>query len=190
MLRGIKRIINTAEVAEMQSDPSSDLQDTSTSDTTHSGESDAEFVVAASSYSVDSSTEAEVYSEDSESRGDGYQPPWASHHKKWTEVDTTDLRAYMGLLIFGGIYRSRGESTCSMLRRPAHQREDKLAPLHHCGRCGLIAFHCYSTPACRHFQLQAEHQSVATAVLRREHLLRAPVPVALNESNPVCSSPF
>ncbi|GAA6085775.1 piggyBac transposable element-derived protein 4-like [Tachysurus ichikawai] len=137
MLRGIKRIINTAEVAEMQSDPSSDLQDTSTSDTTHSGESDAEFVVAASSYSVDSSTEAEVYSEDSESRGDGYQPPWASHHKKWTEVDTTDLRAYMGLLIFGGIYRSRGESTCSILsalpaasRAPigGHSSTEKRAP--------------------------------------------------------------
>ncbi|XP_058235984.1 activating transcription factor 7-interacting protein 1 isoform X4 [Hemibagrus wyckioides] len=31
--------------------------------------------------------------------------------KNWTGVDSTDLHAYMGLLILAGIYRSRGEST-------------------------------------------------------------------------------
>ncbi|KAL1249410.1 hypothetical protein QQF64_020415 [Cirrhinus molitorella] len=29
----------------------------------------------------------------------------------WTGVDSTDLRAYKGLMILAGIYRSRGEST-------------------------------------------------------------------------------
>ncbi|CAM4556982.1 unnamed protein product [Leuciscus chuanchicus] len=31
--------------------------------------------------------------------------------RNWTGVDSTDLRAYMGLLILAGVYRSRGEST-------------------------------------------------------------------------------
>ncbi|XP_028432779.1 piggyBac transposable element-derived protein 4-like [Perca flavescens] len=31
--------------------------------------------------------------------------------RNWTEMDSTNLRAYMGLLILAGVYRSRGEST-------------------------------------------------------------------------------
>ncbi|CAM4570235.1 unnamed protein product [Leuciscus chuanchicus] len=33
----------------------------------------------------------------------------------WTGVDSTDIRAYMGLLILAGVYRSRGESTRCLL---------------------------------------------------------------------------
>ncbi|XP_058252363.1 piggyBac transposable element-derived protein 4-like [Hemibagrus wyckioides] len=34
--------------------------------------------------------------------------------KNWNEIDSTDLRAYMGLLILAGVYRSKGESTRSL----------------------------------------------------------------------------
>ncbi|KAI5100230.1 dual specificity protein phosphatase 26 isoform X1, partial [Silurus meridionalis] len=34
--------------------------------------------------------------------------------KNWTAVDSTDFRAYMGLLILAGVYRSRGESKRSL----------------------------------------------------------------------------
>lgn len=32
----------------------------------------------------------------------------------WIDVDATELRAYMGLLILAGVYRSRGESSLSL----------------------------------------------------------------------------
>ncbi|KAI5087140.1 dual specificity protein phosphatase 26 isoform X1, partial [Silurus meridionalis] len=34
--------------------------------------------------------------------------------KDWIVVDSTDLKAYMGLNILAGVYRSRNESTCSL----------------------------------------------------------------------------
>ncbi|XP_041653753.1 piggyBac transposable element-derived protein 4-like [Cheilinus undulatus] len=79
--------------------------------------------------------------------------------KSWTNVDSTELRAYFGLLILAGVYRSKGESTRCLwddrsgraifratmplfrfheinaslrfdkLERPARHREDKLAPI-------------------------------------------------------------
>ncbi|XP_046726710.1 piggyBac transposable element-derived protein 4-like [Silurus meridionalis] len=35
-------------------------------------------------------------------------------NKTWTDVDSTDVKAYMGLIILAGVYRSRGESTGSL----------------------------------------------------------------------------
>ena len=32
----------------------------------------------------------------------------------WKMMDEIDLRAYIGLLILAGVYRSRGEATCSL----------------------------------------------------------------------------
>jgi hypothetical protein len=32
----------------------------------------------------------------------------------WKRLDEIDLRAYIGLLILAGVYRSRGEATCNL----------------------------------------------------------------------------
>lgn len=34
--------------------------------------------------------------------------------KNWTDVDSTELRAYVGLLILAGVFRSKGETTLSL----------------------------------------------------------------------------
>ncbi|KAF0039235.1 hypothetical protein F2P81_007470 [Scophthalmus maximus] len=34
--------------------------------------------------------------------------------RNWSDVDDADLRAYIGLLILASVYRSKGESTCSL----------------------------------------------------------------------------
>ncbi len=167
----MRKGLTCTEVLEMimQPDPSSELQDvlSSPSDTTDSGESDPDFVVAPSSSSP-ASTEGEEDSEDPEPGWIGrngevwfstnmettpfLQPargvtPGPTRYaiarvqnvdsvfnlffteemidlivsmtnlhgrrtmRNWTGVDSTDLRAYMGLLILAGVYRSRGEST-------------------------------------------------------------------------------
>ena len=36
------------------------------------------------------------------------------HGDKWKRMDEIDLHVYIGLLILAGVYRSRGEATCSL----------------------------------------------------------------------------
>ncbi|XP_049906487.1 piggyBac transposable element-derived protein 4-like [Epinephelus moara] len=57
--------------------------------------------------------------------------------KNWTDTDTTEIKAYIGLLILAGVYRSRNESTVNLWRdgtgRPiftatmAHKRFSQLS---------------------------------------------------------------
>ncbi|KAL4008381.1 hypothetical protein ACER0C_002233 [Sarotherodon galilaeus] len=39
---------------------------------------------------------------------------WTSKDEKWKPLDQTDLHAYIGILIFAGVYRSKGEATASL----------------------------------------------------------------------------
>ena len=40
--------------------------------------------------------------------------PSTGYGDNWKRMDESDLYAYIGLLILAGVYRSRGEATCSL----------------------------------------------------------------------------
>ncbi|KAI3357088.1 hypothetical protein L3Q82_015550, partial [Scortum barcoo] len=118
----MKRRFSVEEARDMIMEPTSGEMLDSETATSSEGESDVDFVVEHhSASSSDLSTESEDDSKDPVTE-------WTSKRdhvnmtnlngrrvvRNWSDIDDTDVKAYTGLLILAGVYRSKGESTCSL----------------------------------------------------------------------------